>query len=98
MLYPMFRYLNEILVRWAMKKYKRLRRRPRRARRFIADVARRQPGLFAHWRLGVRHDGWTMGPGEPRNPRRVLQAQGARLPRRPTLSSAYPVSGATPRS
>ena len=43
------------------RKYKRLRRRPRRARRFLADVARRQPGLFAHWRFGVRPDGWTMG-------------------------------------
>jgi RNA-directed DNA polymerase len=61
MLYPVFRHLNEILVRWAMRKYKRLRRRPQRARRFIADVARRQPGLFAHWRFSVRPDGWTMG-------------------------------------
>ncbi|MEA2232907.1 MAG: RNA-directed polymerase [Solirubrobacteraceae bacterium] len=61
MLYPVFRHLNEILVRWAMRKYKRLRRRPQRARRFIADVARRQPGLFAHWRFGVHPDGWTMG-------------------------------------
>jgi len=61
MLYPVFRHFNELLVRWAMRKYKRLRRRPTRARRFIADVARRQPGLFAHWRLGVRPDGWTMG-------------------------------------
>jgi RNA-directed DNA polymerase len=61
MLYPVFRHLNEILVRWAMRKYKRLRRRPRRARGFIADVARRQSGLFAHWRFGVRPDGWTMG-------------------------------------
>ena len=61
MLYPVFRHLNEILVRWAMRKYKRLRRHPSRARRFLADVARRQPGLFAHWRLGVRPDGWTMG-------------------------------------
>src|SRR5207248_1247331 len=26
MLYPVFRHLNETLVRWAMKKYKRLRR------------------------------------------------------------------------
>ena len=25
MLYPVFRHLNEILVRWAMRKYKRLR-------------------------------------------------------------------------
>ena len=61
MLYPTFRHLNEILVRWAMKKYRRLRRRPAWARRYLADVARRQPDLFAHWRFGVRPDGWTMG-------------------------------------
>jgi RNA-directed DNA polymerase len=61
MLYPVFRHLNETLVRWAMRKYKRLRRHTSRARRFIADVCRRQPGLFAHWRFGVRPDGWTMG-------------------------------------
>ncbi len=61
MLYPVFRHFNETLVRWAMRKYKRLRRHKTRAYRFIAEVARRQPGLFAHWRFGVRPDGWTMG-------------------------------------
>jgi RNA-directed DNA polymerase len=61
MLYPVFRHFNDTLVRWAMRKYKRLRRHKTRAIRFIADVARRQPGLFAHWRWGVRPDGWTMG-------------------------------------
>jgi RNA-directed DNA polymerase len=61
MFYPVFRHLNETLVRWAMRKYKRLRRHKTRAYRFIAEVARRQPGLFAHWRFGVRPDGWTMG-------------------------------------
>ena len=48
-------------VRWAMAKYKRLRRYPSKARRFLVDVFLRQPGLFAHWRFGVRPDGWTMG-------------------------------------
>ena len=61
MLYPVFRHFNDLLVMWAMRKYKRLRRHKSRARRFIADVARRQPGLFAHWRWGVRPDGGTMG-------------------------------------
>ena len=61
MLYPVFRHFNELLVMWAMRKYKRLRRHKSRAHRFIADVSRRQPGLFAHWRWGVRPDGWTMG-------------------------------------
>jgi RNA-directed DNA polymerase len=55
------RRINAYLVRWAMTKYKRLRRYPRKARRFLVDVFRRQPGLFAHWRFGVRPDGWTMG-------------------------------------
>jgi RNA-directed DNA polymerase len=61
MLYPVFRHFNDLLVMWAMRKYKRLRRHKTRARRFIADVARRQPDLFAHWRWGLRPDGWTMG-------------------------------------
>ena len=59
----LLRRINEYLIRWAMRKYKRLRRHPARARRFLAGVARREPGLFAHWRFGVRPDGWTMGAG-----------------------------------
>jgi RNA-directed DNA polymerase len=55
------RRVNAYLVRWAMGKYKRLRGHPARARRFLANVARREPGLFAHWRLGLRPDGWTLG-------------------------------------
>lgn len=55
------RRINDYLVRWAMRKYKRLRRHPAKARRFLAAVYRREPGLFAHWRFGVRPDGWTMG-------------------------------------
>ena len=61
MLYPVFRHLNDTLVRWAMRKYKRLRRHPAKARRLLAAVYRREPGLFAHWQFGVRPDGWTMG-------------------------------------
>jgi RNA-directed DNA polymerase len=55
------RRINAYLVRWAQCKYKRLRRYPAKARRFLVDVFRRQPGLFAHWRFGTRPDGWTMG-------------------------------------
>jgi RNA-directed DNA polymerase len=61
MLYPVLRHFNDTLVKWARRKYKRLRRHRTRATRFIADVARRQPNLFAHWRWGVRPEGWTMG-------------------------------------
>jgi RNA-directed DNA polymerase len=55
------RHINAYLVRWAMWKYKRLRRHPARAWQLLANVARRQPDLFAHWRIGLRPDGWTMG-------------------------------------
>ena len=61
MLYPLLRRMNEYLVRWAIRKYKRLRGHTRQAKRWLARVAGREPRLFAHWRLGVRPDGWTMG-------------------------------------
>lgn len=57
------RRLNTHLVRWANRKYKRLKRRERRAMAWLAEIARRSPRLFAHWRLGARPDGWAMGAG-----------------------------------
>lgn len=48
----LLRRIDEYLVRWAMRKYKRLRGRPRRAWRFLATVAGREPALFAHWQAG----------------------------------------------
>ena len=61
MLYPLLRRINEHLVRWACRKYKRLRRHEERARELLARAARRYPALFAHWRFGLKPDGWTMG-------------------------------------
>jgi RNA-directed DNA polymerase len=57
------RRLNRHLVRWACRKYKRLKRRERRAMAWLAEIARRSPRMFAHWRLGARPDGWAMGAG-----------------------------------
>jgi RNA-directed DNA polymerase len=53
--------IDEYLVRWAMRKYKRLRGRHRRARQLLARVARREPRLFAHWQDGRASSGWVMG-------------------------------------
>jgi RNA-directed DNA polymerase len=50
-LYPTFRHFNGLLVRWAMRKYKRLRRHRRRAEYWLGGIARREPRLFAHWQL-----------------------------------------------
>jgi RNA-directed DNA polymerase len=61
MLYPLLRRINDHLVRWAMRKYKRLRRREKRAGELMAEASRRSPRLFAHWRFGLKPAGWTMG-------------------------------------
>ncbi|MFI6744524.1 group II intron reverse transcriptase/maturase [Nonomuraea sp. NPDC050451] len=52
-LYAAFYGLNEFLVRWAMRKYKKLRRRPKRAWGLLAAMAQRSPRMFAHWRFGA---------------------------------------------
>jgi RNA-directed DNA polymerase len=57
------RRLNTHLVHWARQKYQRLRNKERRAMAWLAQIARRSPRLFAHWRLGARPDGWAMGAG-----------------------------------
>lgn len=63
MLYPLLRRINDHLTRWAMRKYKRLRRREKRAGELLARASRRSPQLFAHWRLGLKPVGWAMGAG-----------------------------------
>jgi RNA-directed DNA polymerase len=53
-LYPTMRALNQDLVLWAKRKYKKLRGHHRRAAHWIARISRRAPELFAHWQMGVR--------------------------------------------
>jgi RNA-directed DNA polymerase len=53
MLYPTLKRINEYLIRWARRKYKRLRAHDTRTREWLHTVARREPNLFAHWQLGV---------------------------------------------
>ena len=50
-LYPVFQTLNNILARWASRKYKRLRGRKRRAHLWLQRIVHEQPCLFAHWQL-----------------------------------------------
>ncbi len=52
-------HLNEYLIRWAMWKYKRMRRSPRKAAMFLARITRSRPDLFAHWRLASIKAGAT---------------------------------------
>jgi len=41
--------LDDYLARWAMRKYKKLRGAATKAVKWLADVRRRAPTLFAHW-------------------------------------------------
>ena len=43
--------IDRRLMRWALRKYKRLKGRKPRARAWLRGVRQRQPGLFAHWSL-----------------------------------------------
>jgi RNA-directed DNA polymerase len=53
-LYPTLRHLNDILVRWAMRKFKRLRGHLTRAVHWLGKIAKREPQLFPHWQFGAR--------------------------------------------
>jgi RNA-directed DNA polymerase len=52
-LYPVLRHFNKTLVKWAMRKYKKLRGHKTRASFFLQKIARREPDLFAHWKIGM---------------------------------------------
>jgi RNA-directed DNA polymerase len=46
---PVAEHLNRIIVRWAMRKYKRLRHHKSRAVAWLDSVRKRRPSLFVHW-------------------------------------------------
>lgn len=50
-LYPVFKVFERRLIKWAMRKYKRLRGHQRKAAHWLQRIARKQFWLFAHWRL-----------------------------------------------
>ncbi len=52
-LYKVWRHFNQTLIAWAMKKYKRLRKRKKAAGLFIEGIAKSNPHLFANWRNGM---------------------------------------------
>jgi len=50
-LYPTLQQIDRKLVLWATRKHKRLRGHRRRARHWLARIARQYTQLFAHWPL-----------------------------------------------
>jgi group II intron reverse transcriptase/maturase len=51
---PVLRHLERALIRWACRKYKRLRGHVTNAAHWLGRVARRDPDLFVLWQIGIR--------------------------------------------
>ena len=51
---PVLRHLEGALVKWAQRKYKRLRRHSRNAAHWLGRLARRDPNLLVLWQIGIR--------------------------------------------
>lgn len=52
-LYPMLRYVNQTLLAWAMRKYKRFKAHKIRASHFLQRLVRDRASLFVHWQIGM---------------------------------------------
>ena len=52
-MHPVFSHFNRTLVKWAMRKYKRLKVHKTRASLFMQRIAKSRPSLFIHWQLGL---------------------------------------------
>ncbi len=48
---PTLKRIDAYVIRWARRKFKRLRRQTRGARDWLARIRGDHPALFAHWRL-----------------------------------------------
>ncbi|WP_134143849.1 MULTISPECIES: group II intron maturase-specific domain-containing protein [unclassified Paraburkholderia] len=46
-------HLNDILAKWAVRKYRRFKRSRARARIWLRRLVERAPGVLYHWKLGV---------------------------------------------
>jgi RNA-directed DNA polymerase len=52
-MYTVYLHMNRALVRWAMRKHKKIVRHERRARQWLDRIARQEPKLFVHWQMEI---------------------------------------------
>ena len=50
---PILTQMDDILVSWAVNKYKSFKGSRRKANHWISKIAKREPNLFAHWQIKV---------------------------------------------
>jgi RNA-directed DNA polymerase len=52
-LHPLLRYVNQTLLAWTMRKFKRFKTHKIRASHFLQRLVRDEASLFVHWRIGM---------------------------------------------
>ena len=52
-LYPLLRYVNQTLVAWVMRKFKRFKDHQVRASQFLQRLATERRALFVHWDIDM---------------------------------------------
>lgn len=52
-MYPVLNHFNKTLALWARRKYKKLAGHKTRSTNFIERISKREPSLFAHWKIGM---------------------------------------------
>jgi len=53
-MYPVLRHMNQALVKWARRKYKKLKTHKKRAENMLGKIAQREPNLYVHWQMGIK--------------------------------------------
>lgn len=49
---PVWTQFNAVLVKWCMRKYKKINGKTRSAK-MLESIQQKQPALFPHWRIGI---------------------------------------------
>ena len=52
-LYPVLRYVNQTLVAWVMRKFKRFRSHKIQASQLLQRLVEDNASLFVHWQIGM---------------------------------------------
>jgi len=52
-LYPLLRYVNQTLLAWVMRKFKRFKGHKIQASQLLQRLATERVGLFVHWQIGM---------------------------------------------
>ena len=52
-LYPLLRYVNQTLLAWTMRKFRRFKRHKIQAGQFLQRLSKECGDLFVHWQIGM---------------------------------------------